>query len=249
MQVRDVMTHNVISIGVDQPILKAIRLMLHNDISGLPVVDANGNLIGMVTEGDFLRRDELGTQRRRPRWLEFLLGPGRMADEFVHTAGRNIGEVMTHDPLFVSENDPLETVVELMERHHIKRLPVLRGGKMTGIVSRANLMHALVRLALAAEVPSGSDVDIRERVLAAFAKQVWAPGVRVAVKDGVVELEGTITDDRQRQACIVVAENVPGIEKVHDHIVWVEPMSGMAFGSPEDEEKTAGPISPITAVA
>jgi CBS domain-containing protein len=249
MQVRDVMTRNVISIGADQPILKAIRLMLQNDISGLPVVDANGYLIGIVTEGDFLRRDELGTGRRRAKWLEFLLGPGHMADEYVRKAGRNIGEVMTRDPLFVSEDDTLETVVELMERHHIKRLPVLRDGKMTGIVSRANLMHALVRLDSIVEVPSGGDADIRERVLAAFAKQAWAPEVRIAVKDGVVELEGTIMDDRERQACIVVAENVPGVKQVRDHLVWVEPMSGAAFASPEDQEKTVAPISPISTIA
>jgi CBS-domain-containing membrane protein len=172
-----------------------------------------------------------------------------MADEYVHTAGRNIGEVMTRDAMFVSEEDPLERVVELMERYHIKRLPVMRDGKMTGIVSRANLMHALVRLARTAEASGGDDADIGARVLATFSKQPWAQGVRVAVKDGVVELEGTITDDRQRQASVVVAENVQGVKQVHDHIVWVEPMSGTAFASPEDEEKMAGPISPITAIA
>jgi CBS domain-containing protein len=246
MQVRDVMTHHVISIGVDQPILKAARLMLQNDISGLPVVDAKGDLVGMVTEGDFLRRGEIGTERRRPKWLEFLLGPGRMAEEYVHASGCKVEEVMTRDPVTVAEDDALETVVELMERRHIKRLPVVRAGKMVGIVSRANLMHALVTLARNTDEPGGADADIRERLLAAFAKQAWAPRVNVVVKDGVVELWGTIMDDRERQACIVVAENASGVKQVHDHLVWVEPFSGVAFPSAEDADSPSSriPIAP-----
>jgi len=210
-------------------------MMLQNRISGLPVVDASGRLVGMVTEGDFLRRGEIGTERQRPKWLEILLGPGRMADEYVRSSGRKIEDVMTSDPVTVSEEDSLETVVELMERRHIKRLPVLRDGKMVGIVSRANLMHALVSLARDIETPAGGDAAIRDRILAAVAKQPWAPRINVVVKNGVVELWGTITDERERQGCIVTAENVAGVREVHDHLVWVEPMSGMAFPSPEDE--------------
>jgi predicted transcriptional regulator len=135
----------------------------------------------------------------------------------------------------VAEDDTLETVVELMERKRIKRLPVLRDGKMVGIVSRANLMHALVSLARDAEAPAGGDPAIRDRILAAFAEQPWAPQVNVVVKNGVTELWGTITDERERQACVVTAENVAGVNAVHDHLVWVEPMSGMAFPSAEDE--------------
>ena len=144
MQVRDVMTRNVISVAADETVLKAARMMLQNEISGLPVVDTAGKLVGVVTEGDFLRRRELGTQRRRPKWLEFVIGPGRLASDYVHASGRKIEEVMTCDPVTVAEDDSLETVVDLMERRHIKRLPVLRDGKMVGIISRANLMHAMV---------------------------------------------------------------------------------------------------------
>jgi CBS domain-containing protein len=235
MQVRDVMTPDVISVTARDTVLEAARMMLQNRISGLPVVDASGRLVGMVTEGDFLRRGEIGTERQRPKWLEILLGPGRMADEYVRSSGRKIEDVMTSDPVTVSEEDSLETVVELMERRHIKRLPVLRDGKMVGIVSRANLMHALVSLARDIETPAGGDAAIRDRILAAVAKQPWAPRINVVVKDGVVELWGTITDERERQGCIVTAENVAGVREVHDHLVWVEPMSGMAFPSPEDE--------------
>ena len=235
MQVRDVMTANVISISAQATILEAARTMLRNRISGLPVVDAEGRLLGMVTEGDFLRRSEIGTERRRPKWLEFVLGPGRMAEEYVHVAGRKIEDVMTRDPVVVSEDDDLQTMVELMERRRVKRLPVLRNGKIVGIVSRANLMRALVSLARTEETPPGGDAALRERIVTAFAAQPWAPHVNIVVKDSIAELWGTITDERERQACIVTAENVAGVRAVHDHLTWVEPISGMAFASPEDE--------------
>jgi len=103
MRVSDVMTRNVVSIRSDDTILKAARLMLQNRISGLPVVDAEGGLIGMVTEGDFLRRAEINTARRRPKWIEFLLGPGRLADEFTRASGRRVQEVMTQGPVTVAE--------------------------------------------------------------------------------------------------------------------------------------------------
>ena len=235
MQVRDVMTRKVISVTAGQTVLEAVRIMLQNRVSGLPVVDAQGNIVGMVTEGDFLRRGEIGTERRRPKWLEFLLGPGRLAGEYVHATGRKVEEVMTGDPVTVAEDDSLETVVELMERKRIKRLPVVRKGKMVGIVSRANLMHALVSLSRDAQAPAGGDPAIREAILAAFIREPWAPQINVVVKNGVAELWGTITDERERQACVVTAENAPGVKQVHDHLVWVEPMSGMAFASAEDE--------------
>jgi CBS domain-containing protein len=237
MQVRDVMTANVISVAAQATILEAARTMLRNRISGLPAVDADGRLVGMVTEGDFLRRSEIGTERRRPKWLEFVLGPGRMAEDYVRAAGRKVEDVMTRDPVSVREDDDLETVVELMERRHVKRFPVLRDDKIVGIVSRANLMRALVGLARTEMAPAGGDRALRDLIVAAFAKQPWAPHVNVVVKDSVAELWGTITDERERQACIVTAENVAGVRAVHDHLIWVEPISGMAFPAPEDEAK------------
>ena len=236
MQVRDIMTRKVICVGPQQTLVQAARLMLENRISGLPVVDAAGKLVGMVTEGDFLRRGEIGTERHRPKWLEFLLGPGRLAAEYVQASGRKVDEVMTADPCTVSEDDSLETVVELMEQQRIKRLPVMRDGKMVGIVSRANLMHALASLDRGTQA-GGGDAAIRDGILQALGSRPWAPSVNVVVKNGVAELWGTITDERERQACIVATENVAGVTAVHDHLVWVEPMSGMAFPSAEDEAK------------
>jgi CBS domain-containing protein len=242
MQVQDVMTQKVIAVHEDESVLKAARLMLQNRISGLPVLDKEGELVGMVTEGDFLRRSEIGTQRQRPRWLEFVIGPGRLADEYVHTSGRKVREIMTRDPQFTTESESLETVVEKMERHHIKRLPVMRGGRMVGIVSRANLMHALASLARDGEARAGDDTPgpdwaIRGTIRTVLGKQHWAPDVNIVVRNGVVELWGVITDERERQALVVVAENIAGVKQVHDHLVWVEPMSGMAFPSAEDEAK------------
>jgi len=234
MKARDVMTYGAITVGADASVMQAARLMLQNKISGLPVVDANGQLVGIVTEGDFLRRGELGTQHRRPRWLEFLIGPGRLATEYVRACGRKVEEIMTPGPQTVTTDTPLEEVVLLMERHRIKRLPVVEGGKIVGIVSRANLLHALASLAREAKPQGGDDAAIRDRILAECARHPWMPHINVVVRDGVVGLWGAITDERERQAFIVAAENVPGVKAVHDHLAWIEPTSGIVLLSEED---------------
>lgn len=229
MKASDVMTRNVITVTPNTPILHAVRLMLQKNISGLPVVTTNGELVGMVTEGDFLRRSETGTQPRHPRWIEILLGPGKLAEEYVRSSGRRVREVMTPVVHTVTEDTPLEEVVRLMERHHIKRVPVMRGTRVVGIVTRANLLRALVKTALPLETLSAGDQQIRDRLLAELERQPWAPLslIDIAVKDGVVTISGTVTDDRQREALRVAAENIPGVRGVHDDLVWVEPISGM----------------------
>ena len=146
---------------------------------------------------------------------------------------------MTRDPVTVGEGAAAwRPWSNRLERRHIKRLPVLRDGKIVGIVSRANLTQALVNLARGEEASAGDDPAIHERILAAFAKQPWAPQINVVVKEAVAELWGTITDERERQACIVTAENVAGVRAVHDHLVWVEPISAMGIASPEDDANT-----------
>src|SRR5262245_46465182 len=121
--------------------------MLQRRISGLPVIDKHGYLVGIASEGDFLRRGETGTQRHRPRWLEFLLGPGRLADEYTRSHGRKIKDIMTSDPVTVTEDTLLDEVVRTMEKRGIKRLPVVRGNDVVGMVTRANLVHALAGVA------------------------------------------------------------------------------------------------------
>jgi CBS domain-containing protein len=243
MKAADVMTTHVISVGLDESILKCVRLMLEYRISGLPVIDAKGSLVGIVTEGDFLRRAEIGTESKRPRWLEFITGPGRLADEYVHSHGRKVAEVMTMDPVTITEDTPVEEVVRLMEQRRIKRVPVVRGSTVVGIVSRANLLHALASVGREAAPALRDDAAIRARVLGELAKQPWAPRdlIDVTVRGGVVELWGVVDADHQRVAAAVVAENTPGSKKVINHIAWIEPTAGMVlYQSPEGQEpKTA----------
>jgi CBS domain-containing protein len=240
MQAADVMTQAVISVGPDSSVLEAVRLMLQHRISGLPVVDAKGDLLGIITEGDLLRRTETGTQRRRPRWLEFLVGPGKLASEYVHASGRKVHEVMTSSVKTATEATPLERIVELMERHQIKRVPVMREREVVGIVTRANLLRALAGLARQAPPSDTNDAALRERLLAELGKQPWAPmaQLNILVRNSVVQLWGTIFDERQRAAIRVAAENIAGVKAVEDHLVWVEPTSGMVI-LPEEEGPAA----------
>ncbi len=236
MNAEDVMTRNVISIDPDSTVLQAARLMLQHRISGLPVIDKKGALVGVLSEGDFLRRRETHTERRRSRWLEFLMGPGRMAAEYTHSHGNRVSEAMTTEVQTVNDVTPIEDIVELMERRRIKRVPVLCGGEVVGIVTRSNLMHAMVSLARKAPPQSSDDATIREQLLWEMAKEKWAPAAmtNVVVHDGVVELWGVIVDERQRVALKVVAENIPGVTAVKDHMVWVEPATGLTI-KPKDE--------------
>jgi CBS domain-containing protein len=231
MKARDVMTTDVVTTRPDEPITTAIRLMLGHHISGLPVVDADGNLAGMLTEGDLLRRVETGTRTRPPRWIEFLRGPGARAEDFVKSSARHVGELMTREVKCVSEDTALDRIVELMERHHIKRVPVTANGRVVGIVTRANLIRALAAAMHPAHEMAGSDLTIREKILAGLEKESWAPraSIDVAVRDGVVTYTGTIFDGRQRDALKVLAENIQGVKAVDDRLDWIEPMSGAAI--------------------
>ena len=234
MKAADVMTREIISILPDASIMEAVRLMLQHKISGLPVIDAAGKLEGIVTEGDFLRRVETGTERKRSRFVEFLLGPGRLAEEYTHASSRRVNEVMTPDVHTVTEDAPLEQIVHLMERHRVKRIPVVRGDRMVGIVTRKNLMRALASFALSAQPVAAGDAEIRERLLAELRKHAWAPVglIDIAVKDGIVKLQGALTDERERQAIRVAAENIPGVKKVEDHLIWIEPNTGVVVEAP-----------------
>ncbi len=236
MQAKDVMTKKVISVGPEDTILRAIRLMLQNKISGLPVIDMSGQLVGVVTEGDFLRRGENETLHRPPRWIEFLMGPGPLATEYVHSHGRKVREVMTNEVRSVTEDTPLEEVVNVMEKYHVKRVPVLHENKVVGIISRANIVRAVAKVAwqtAKAGVP-GDDAQIRQQLVDFLNKQRWAPTgtVNVTVGNGVVTFTGAIYDDRQREALRVAAENIPGVKSIDDQILWIDPGSGYVAEAP-----------------
>lgn len=236
MKAADVMTQRVVSVTPNSSIVEAARIMLENRISGLPVLDGSGKLVGIVTESDLLRRSEIGTERRRSHWVEFLTSPGLLAKEYVQSHGSKVSDVMTADPLTIREDASLADIVLLMEKKRVKRLPVVRGEKVVGIVSRANLVRALVSLASETREAIPGDVSIRERILAEIDRHSWAPRtVNVFVRDGIVEFWGTIFDDRERQALRVAAENTPGVKEVRDHLVWSEPMVGLTFGLPAQE--------------
>jgi len=237
MRAHQIMTRPVITVTPEAAIVDAANTMLRKHVSGLPVVDGKGKLVGIVSEGDFIRRSEIGTQRKRGKFLKFILGPGKAAADFVHEHGRKVAEIMTAEPLTIAEDTQLEEIVELMEKNGIKRLPVMRGDKLVGIVSRSNLLQAVASLARDVPDPTADDDHIRNRVIDAIEKYDWCPfGLSVIVRDGIVHLSGVITEERSRQAAIVAAENVTGVKKVHDHLCWVDTMSGMYLNSPEDDD-------------
>ena len=156
MRAHQIMTRSVITVTPETTIVEAANTMLQRHVSGLPVVKA-GKLVGIVSEGDFIRRSEIGTERKRGRFLKFILGPGQEATDFVHEHGRKVAEIMTTSPLTITEDTPLEKIVELMEKNDIKRLPVTRGDQVVGIVSRANLLQAVASLARQVPDPTADD--------------------------------------------------------------------------------------------
>ena len=237
MRAHQIMTRPAISVTPDTTILEAANIMLHRHISGLPVVDTAGALVGIISEGDFIRRSEINTGRKRTKFMKFILGAGREAADFVHEHAKKVGEIMTPEPLTIAEDTDLEQIVELMEKNNVKRLPVIRGDKVVGIVSRANLLQAVASLAREVPDPTADDDHIRNRVIDAMEKNDWCPfGLSVIVKDGIVHLSGVITEERSRQAAVVAAETVQGVKQVHDHLCWVDTMSGMYLNSPEDDD-------------
>lgn len=235
MRAHQIMTKDCIAVTPHTTIEEAAKIMLKTHISGLPVMDDAGNLVGIVSESDFLRRNEIGTGRKRPTWLQFLLGPAKAASEFVQERGRKVEDVMTQDPITVSEETPLDELVRLMEKNDIKRLPVMSAKILKGIVTRSNLLQAVASMAHEIPDPTADDDHIRDRIIRAVNKTDWRPiGLEVTVRNGIVHLHGIITTDGARQATIVAAENTAGVKKVHDHLRFVDTWSGFYVESSED---------------
>lgn len=237
MRAHQIMTRRVVSVTPEHSVSQAANLMLRNQVSGLPVVNDAGAVVGIVSESDFLHRSEIGTPRKHNRLLSFIFGRGDAAEDYVREHGRKISEVMTPSPMTVSEDAPLAEIVAVMERNHIKRVPVVRDGKLVGIVSRSNLLQAVASLARDVPDPTADDDHIRQRITDEIEKHDWCPiGLSVIVRDGIVHLSGVITNERYRQAVIVAAENAQGVVKVHDHLHWMDPVTGNHLTSLEDEE-------------
>ena len=235
MRAHQIMTKYVTTVTPHTTIEDAANIMLRCHLSGVPVVNDEGSLVGIVSESDFLRRTEIGTERKRPAFLQFFASAGKLAADFVHERGRKVEDIMTRDPVTVTEQTPLSELVELMEKRGIKRLPVLSGKVMVGIVTRSNLLQAVASLAREIPDPTADDDHIRDRVTRTIQATDWRPaGFQATVRNGIVHLHGIIFDDHVRQATIVAAKNIAGVKEVHDHLCYVDTYSGFYVESPED---------------
>ncbi len=226
MKARDIMSTKVVTVSPSTSVRDIAGLMVEKHVSGLPVLNDNGTLVGMVSEGDLLRRPEIGTQKHRRRWVSFFSGVDSQAREFTKSHALRAGDVMTKQVIHVSEETPLGDVVGLMEKHNIKRLPVLSDGKLVGIVSRADLLRALAaRQADPMPPPAESDATIRAAMNDVLKNEEWAMSamVNVIVSEGVVHLWGVIDSDDQRQALRVAAENIPGVTAIEEHLSFSLP--------------------------
>ncbi len=222
MKAADVMVTNVITVGPDACVQDVARTLLDARISGVPVVGPKGELLGIVSEGDLMRRVEAGTGRRRPWWLAIFTGKEVLAAEFVKEHSRKVTDVMTRDVVTASPDTPLWTIANLLEKNAIKRVPIVQGGKVVGIVSRANLLQALASLSRQADVATATDDSkIREKVLTQLDAEPWTrPSlINVIVQDGTVELWGIVDSASEKKAVRVAAEVTPGVRAVNDNLI------------------------------
>ncbi len=226
MKVADVMVRGVISLAPGDSMRKAASLMLRFGVSGFPVLD-HGKLVGIITQGDFLRRIEIGTEQSANDRQLPAADAGMLAEEYVHAHGRKIGEVMTRDVVTIDENAPLEDAARLMQRHQIKRIPVVRTDAVVGLICRHELLHAFIVSSPHEATAPADDRAIGNALKAALSKEPWVPQgtVSARVMRGVVHLEGVIRDERQRLGLRVMAENITGVRSVRDDHLKLDPVA------------------------
>ena len=220
MHARDVMTTPVITAGPETKVLDIVNLMLDNRISAVPIVGDDERLIGMVSEGDLIRRSEIGTEPHRSWWLSAFGGAATLAEDFVKSHGVTASEIMTDEVVTATEDTPLWEVAETLEKRKVKRLPVVRDGRVVGIVSRANLLQAITaQRDKQTDVPTRDDRSIREALMDQLKGEPWSDmsHLNIVVLDGTVHFWGIVSSDTQRTALKVAAENIPGVTEVVDH--------------------------------
>jgi CBS domain-containing protein len=234
MRASDIMTRQVITIDADSTVADAAKLMLESHSSGMPVIDAQGRVVGIISEGDLLRRSEMNTTRdaggrRQSWWLALFAGPfatqsEERAEAYTKEHSRLVRDVMTHNVICVDDDASLEKVVSTMEGRRIKRVPVVSDHRIVGIISRANLMRVLTSVASDIPAPTTDDRSLRAKVIEAFKDQSWAPdfGENIVVKNGVVQLWGTVSSEAHREALVVAAKNVPGVRDVEADIEVID---------------------------
>lgn len=230
MQAMKVMTRTVVTVPADATVWAAADILLGSRVSAAPVVDADGRMLGIVSEADLLNRPELGTVPARS-WLQRLLtDEAILARDFLRSHSHRVSDVMTRKVVSVEERTDLKEIAALMQKHRIKRVPVVRDGKVVGIVSRANLLQGLLaREPQPATAPAADDA-LRTQVVAVLAAQDWGAGVsNVVVENGVVHVWGNVASPTVREAVRVAAENVPGVQRVVNKVV-VLPRDALMFG-------------------
>ena len=230
MQARDIMTTTVVTASPQMPVRELARLLLKHNISAVPVVDTDNRILGIVSEGDLMRRAEVGTERHRSWWLSLLAGAEDLARDYVKSHGRRADDIMTRDVVTITEDMPAGEIAGLLEKRRIKRVPVVRDRHLVGIVSRADLLRGLATRPRQPEAASSADDRaIRDRLLRELRAAAWASPIliSVVVTEGVVHLWGLVRTDAERQALRVAANNTPGVHSVADHLLQV-PATGWA---------------------
>lgn len=219
MQAIDIMTPSVVSVGSDAEVRDIAQLLLKHRISAVPVVDGEHRVVGIVSEGDLMRRVKDNHKQGQSWWLS-LFSAGKNPADYVKLHGRKAHEVMTPNPMTVEENTPIHTIARMLEKHHIKRVPVLRDGKLVGIVSRANLLQGIANAVVAPTQSPTDDRQIREAILKEVENNtgVHTQSISVIVDGGVVEIWGLVESPEQKQAVTVAAENVHGVTKVENQL-------------------------------
>jgi CBS domain-containing protein len=217
----DVMVREVVTIGPDESVARAAALMTANDVSALPVIGTDGRLVGIISEADLLRRREIGTATSRPSWVETITPATALAADFVKSHGKRVGDLMSKEVISVGEAASLKDIAAILERNRIKRVPVVRGDQLVGIVSRGNLIQALASAAVTTAIPSDKSRSIRDEILARLKQQSWTDfaSQNVIVKGGEVHLWGLVRSEDERKALVVLAEDVPGVTKVVDETI------------------------------
>jgi CBS domain-containing protein len=233
MRAKDVMSSPVVTAGPQTTVPEIAKLLIERRISALPVVDQGERVIGIVSEGDLMRRVENTDERHRSWWLRLFSDPATDAADFVKTHGRRAADVMTRDVVTVGEDTPLHEIAALLEERRIKRVPVVREGRVVGIVSRANLLHGLAARPANTPVRSADDEVIRSRILTTLREEVGGMThfVNVVVNDGVVDLWGATDSSEVAQAIRVAAETAPAVREVRHHVTVLPPMVRAALGA------------------
>jgi CBS domain-containing protein len=221
MRAIDVMVHDVVTVRPDTDVAEAIKLLTEHDVSALPVLDSDRNLVGMLSEADLIHRVEIGTEKHRRWWLEAVTGAATLAEEFAKSHGKKVGEIMTTAVVSVSEDTSLSEIAAVLERNGIKRVPVVKDGKVVSIVSRSNLIQALASVIGRIDEHDETDRQIRLDLQARLREQSWTNfGSRnITVNDRVVHLWGLVGSAAERKALLALAEGVPGVSRVSDEMI------------------------------